>query len=84
MVIEEEFMIIDANGSEYTFSEYMNGGINKADKIKSIISLKEEIKNSIHNILKNRGYDIDTCYDLSYDMTEVLNDYFIKAIERGK
>ena len=76
-------MIIDANGSEYTFNEYVNGGINKADKIKSTISLKEEIKNSIHNILKNRGYDIDTCYDMSYEMVEQLKDY-IKVVEGEK
>lgn len=44
---------------------------------------KEEIKNSIHNILKQRGFDIDSCYDLSYDMSEILKDY-IKVVEGVK
>jgi len=81
--IEDDFVIEDSNGSEFTFKEFMSEGLNKVEKVKSILSLKEEIKNSIHNILKRRGFDIDVCYDLSYDMTEILNDY-IKMIEGGK
>lgn len=83
-VVEDDFVIQDSNGSEFTYKEFMEQGINKAEKAKSNLSLKEEIKNSIHNILKQRGFDIDSCYDLSYQMSEVLNDDFIKVIEGRK
>lgn len=82
-IIEDDLIIQDSNGSEFTYKEFMEQGINKAEKAKSNLSLKEEIKNSIHNILKKRGFDIDDCYDLSYDMGELLNDY-IKVIEGRK
>lgn len=81
--IEDDLIIQDTNGSEFTYKEFMNQGIDKAEKAKSTLSLKEEIKNSIHNILKQRGFDIDSCYDLSYDMSEILKDY-IKVIEGVK
>lgn len=83
-VIEDDLIIQDSNGSEFTYKEFMEQGINKAEKAKSNLSLKEEIKNSIHNILKKRGFDIDDCYDLSYDMAEALNDLFIHDLEGDK
>ena len=83
-VAEDDFVIQDSNGSEFTYKEFMEQGINKAEKAKSNLSLKEEIKNSIHIILKKRGFDIDNCYDLSYQMSEALNDDFIRVIEGRK
>lgn len=73
-VIEDDFVIQDSNGSEFTYKEFMEQGINKAEKAKSNLSLKEEIKNSIHNILKKRGFDIDSCYNLSYSMVSQLKE----------
>lgn len=83
-VIEDDLIIQDTNGSEFTYKEFMDQSINKAEKVKSTLSLKEEIKNSIHLILKKRGFDIDSCYDLSYQMSEALNDDFIRVIEGVK
>lgn len=76
-VVEDDFIIEDSNGSEFTYKEFMEQGINKAEKAKSNLSLKEEIKNSIHNILKKRGFGIDDCYDLSYQMSEALKDIIV-------
>lgn len=83
-VAEDDLIIQDSNGSEFTYKEFMEQGINKTEKAKSNLSLKEEIKNSIHNILKKRGFDIDDCYDLSYQMSEALKDDFIRVIEGRK
>lgn len=82
-VVEDDLIIQDSNGSEFTYKEFMEQGIDKAEKTKLNLSLKEEIKNSIHNILKKRGFEIDDCYDLSYQMSEALKDY-IKEIEGDK
>lgn len=76
-IVEDDLIIQDSNGSEFTYKEFMEQGINKAEKAKSNLSLKEEIKNSIHNILKKRGFDIDVCYDLSYEMIEALKNIII-------
>lgn len=73
MIIEDDLIIVDSNGSEYTYEEFMSQGISKVNK--KDISLKDELKNSINRVLLNRGFDEQDCFDMSYELSSLINNY---------
>lgn len=68
--LEEEFVIVDKNGTEHSYHDFTSQGIKQVQVCD--LTLKQEIKNSIIKILITHGFEDIKSYGVAHDTSEFV------------